>query len=150
MLEVVLDSDAVNPLAEPEAYELVKDAIAQGRLRLLVTHVCCDQVAATPNRAKRARLEAVLALADPVPTTKFVIGVSAFGGAALGSDDELFRILRGSGSPGDIRDALIASPAEMRGRTLCLVDIRATKRALRAHLAVITPSELLKRLAASS
>jgi hypothetical protein len=144
--QVVLDSDAVNPLAQPDALRVIQQAIADGRLELLVTHIVREQVAATPDPIKRAALHEVLALARDVPTSLFVFGISAFGGAALGEPGAVFVALRGQGSVKDLKDALIATPASASGRTLCLIDRRATNRARRAGYEVMTPIELLTEM----
>jgi hypothetical protein len=83
MRRVVLDSDEVNRLAEPGAFDVVKRAIEAGELELLSTHVLAGEVRATGDLIKRAKLQALVDLARTVPTGAFILGTSQLDQARL-------------------------------------------------------------------
>lgn len=88
MLRVLLDSNAVDPIALDEArYSCIALAIADQWLELIVTHVQTDELAATPDREKRTALLQLASVAN-TDTAGFVVGSSRLGKAALTSDEE--------------------------------------------------------------
>jgi len=71
----VLDCNGVDPLVKlPGAFDLVKGAIEAGELELLSTPVLVEEISATPDPIRRARLQALVDLARMVPTGAFLLG----------------------------------------------------------------------------
>ncbi|MFD9519728.1 hypothetical protein [Streptomyces sp. NPDC059979] len=53
----VLDSNAIEPIADnPGAYEATRAAIDTGKIKLLITHVNIDELAAIPDLGRRSLL----------------------------------------------------------------------------------------------
>lgn len=68
MMRVVLDSNAVDPIIDRAgALDTVREAVADGRLALYVTHVQHTEAERTPDPRRRRLLQEVLALADQRP-----------------------------------------------------------------------------------
>lgn len=147
MHRFVLDSNAVDQVADlPGAYETVRGAVASGEVELLFTHVARDEVAATPDQARRASLQRVLDLATPTPTGAFVLDWSELGNARLNDDEETVESLR-SGSVGHTADALIAITANVESCALVTGERRRLRnRAIEAGIEVLWPRELLEQL----
>lgn len=147
-LRALLDSNAFDSIAlDPVRLRSVTDAVGQGRLVLLVTHVQVDEVDAIPDDAKRRSL-AALALAPNTTTAGFVVGVSRVGLAAVGTAEE--NALSGEVTTGDgrhARDALLVSTALSQRALLVTNDRRLTNQCLRRGVPVCDPDELLGRLA---
>jgi hypothetical protein len=148
MRRVVLDSDAVNPLAlDPAAVEVVRRAVVEGRLQILATHILREEVSATPDDEKRAKLQALLDLAVDVPTGGFVFDRSRFDQASFTRDDGTFETLRNNNAgPRHVNDALTASAAQAQGCPLVVIDGRLTKRAREIGIEVLHPRDLLAEL----
>ncbi|MFD9221036.1 type II toxin-antitoxin system VapC family toxin [Streptomyces sp. NPDC060064] len=146
MQRAVLDSNAVDPIIDlPGAYSVVSAAVDEGRVELLITHILEEEVAATPDPERRAKLQQVLGLGRPVPTGAFVFDVSKFDLAAWGDNEPSVEALR-SGNIGNTNDALIGITADSEQATLVTKDDRLTKRARELGLEVLTPLEFLTAL----
>lgn len=152
MRRVVLDSNGVNPLVErPGALDVIDAAIRDGELEILGTHILADELAATPDPAKRALLERILEHTSPVSTAGFIFGVSKLGQAEVSSDADVAHIdhLRAGRTDGKhTNDALLAITAGSHGVTLVTADKGLTGRvqSLNAGIEVLHPDALLAEL----
>jgi predicted nucleic acid-binding protein len=144
MRRVVLDSNALDPLMDqPGAYDVLHEAVKDGKLEMLRTHVNVDEVLDTRDADKRERLRHDWAeLTKPVPTGAFALGISRLGQAQLMDDTETIEALR-SGNPKNTEDALIGSTALFEGCALVTYDRRLTGRARERGIEVLTTAELL-------
>jgi len=118
---VVLDSMVVDTLLDdPAAFALAVSATADGRLRMLSTHVTADEVAKLQhNPERRAGLLRVLdELTQQVPTAGFILDVSRLDEAMLNDDVETLEVLRSRNPGKHSEDALIAATAQFHGAAL--------------------------------
>jgi hypothetical protein len=107
MRRAVLDSNAIDPLIDlVGAYETLRAAVDDGRLRLLFTHVNIDELAVVSDAERRSRLLlAMVDLGQLVPTGACVADVSRCDFARLVEDVDAVEALR-SGNIDHTRDAL--------------------------------------------
>ncbi|MFJ1538675.1 hypothetical protein ACIODS_09050 [Micromonospora chalcea] len=149
MRRVVLDCNAVDPLVDlPGAFDVVKRAVESGELELLGTHILEDELAATPNVERRAKLQAVLALTEDTPTGAFIFGVSKLGRARLGGGVESIDALRaGRTDLTHTNDALLAHTCLVEGCALVTNEEKGLRsRALKQGIEVLRSRELLAEL----
>ncbi len=139
-----LDSNAVDPLIDlPRAYETLRAAVDDGRLRLLFTHVTIDEFTAVSDVDRRSRLLlAVVDLGQLVPTGACVADVSRVNFARVIEDVDAVDALR-SGNIDHTRDALIAATAIFEKCALVTNDKRLAARARERGIEVITTRNLL-------
>ena len=151
VIVAVIDSNAVDPLVDDEdVRETIRAAIADGRLRLLSTHVTYDEIEATKDGACRvALLTALSDFSEAVPTGAFVLNVSRLGMARLSDDVEAFEEQR-SGQSKHTHDALIAVTAQYEGSFLVTHDKGMRRRAESAGIPVCDMRELIDKLAEES
>lgn len=158
---VVLDTDGADWLAEhPERFAAVTEAVQQGRLHLLSTHITEDEIEALDARilryqakaAKARLLKQILQLSTPTPTGAFILGKSQLRQARLGGDREVLDVLRSHDPDADpdavkrrdhMNDALIAITAQHEGVALVTKDGRLSKQAAKVGIEVLTPQQLL-------
>lgn len=146
---VVLDSNAVDPfLDHPAALALAVSATANGRLRVLSTHVTAGELAdLQDNPGRWAELLRVLdELTQQVPTFGFILDVSRLGGSMLNDDVESLEVLRSRNPGKHSKDALIAATAQFHGAALVTNDARLTGRARECGIELLTSEELLAEL----
>jgi predicted nucleic acid-binding protein len=149
-LVVVLDSNGWDPLLDDPAHlDAVVEAVESGRLRVLVSHVQLDQLAATPGD-RGHQLLLVVELVDPawVATSVFVLDFSPLDEAALADDDTAAFAdrLRGGEQvtdPRHIADAVLAVTAHRNGATFITSDRRLSKRCALEDIATMTVPEFL-------
>lgn len=143
MRRAVLDSNAVDLLIDlPGAYETLRTAVDDGRLRLLFTHINIDELAVVPDAERRSRLLlAMVDLGQLVPTGACVADVSRLNFARLMEDVDAVEALR-SGNIDHTRDALIAATAIFEKCALVTNDKRLAGQARRG-IEVLTTSKLL-------
>ncbi|WP_446216445.1 hypothetical protein [Micromonospora sp. IBHARD004] len=149
MRRVVLDCCGVDPLVDlPGAFDVVRQAVETGKLELLATHVLQEEIAATGDADKRARLQAVADLATKVPTGAFILGTSELDQARLSDDTESIDVLRVGRTDGKYtNDALIAATSMYEGCALVTAEERGLRfRALKLGIEVLRPRELLAEL----
>jgi predicted nucleic acid-binding protein len=144
MRRAVLDSNAVDPLIDlPGAYETLRTAVDDGRLRLLFTHINIDELAVVSDVERRSRLLlAMVDLGQLVPTGACVADVSRLNFARLMEDVDAVEALR-SGNIDHTRDALIAATAIFEKCALVTNDKRLAGRARERGIEVLTTSKLL-------
>lgn len=146
-VDVMLDSNVFDELlADADAFAAVADALDAGYLRVLVTHVQRDQLAATPDDDKRRRLLTVAALVDPmdVYTAGFIVDVSTVDEGALDMNSDLIEAIRPPPSnERHDRDALIAVTAHHYRAILVTGDGRLVRRCRNVGVASCSLSELL-------
>ncbi len=146
---VVLDSMVVDTfLDDPAAFALAVSATADGRLRMLSTHVTADEVAKLQhNPERRAGLLRVLdELTQQVPTAGFILDVSRLDEAMLNDDVETLEVLRSRNPGKHSEDALIAATAQFHGAALVTNERRLAGRARECGIEVLTSGELLAEL----
>ncbi len=149
-LVVLLDSNAWDPvLDDPTHLDAVVEAVESGRLRVLVSHVQLDQLAATPGD-RGHQLLLVVELVDPVwvAASVFVLGYSPLGEAALADDDTavLADRLRGGELVTDPRhnaDAVLAVTAHRNCAAFVTSDVRLSKRCALEGIATMTVPDFL-------
>jgi hypothetical protein len=114
-MKAMLDSMIFDLLiADEEAAACVRQAIADDRLDILITHVQRDQHTDTPDADKRAKLAQMRSAiqAEVIPTHGAVVGVSRVGMARLTDEnDRLHEVLTRipAGNSRHITDALITA-----------------------------------------
>jgi predicted nucleic acid-binding protein len=146
MRRILLDSNAVNPLAlQPDSYAAVEAAVSSGRLEVLYTHVTRDEVGKTPAPERRASLVRLLDLGRQVDTAAFLFDVSHFDEARLGGDQESIDAVTTRGK-GKFNDALMGVTAQVDGLTLVTNDGDLAKKAAREGIGVVGTDELLASL----
>lgn len=138
----VIDSNAVDVIADtPGLLDEIQSAIDNGCLRLLFTHVTHDELAATGDPVRRARLLSVAeAVGQMVPTGAFVLGTSRLGQARLG-DGASFEAYR-QDNPKHTNDALNSITAEVDGAAVCTRDKTMRSRAVARGLECVDPADL--------
>lgn len=139
---VVLDSNAVDVIADtPGLLDEVRSAIDDGFLRLVVTHITYDELAAIGDPVRRTRMLAVAeAIGQVVPTGAFVLGTSRLGQARLG-DRDFFEAYRQDNLK-HTNDALNSITAEVDGAAVCTRDKTMRSRALARGLECVDPADL--------
>jgi len=144
----LLDSNAVDLLVyPPERYEAMRDAVDDGRLVLLWTHITIDELAAIPDLERRGRLLlTAISLARLVPTGAMVLDYSRWDWARLADDEEAVEAFR-QGNLRHTRDALLAATAVYERCALVTADRTLTFRARARGVEVMTPDDLAARLA---
>lgn len=153
MSETILalfDGNALDWLYKrPAELRTVREALEEGRLRLVSTHILDDEAGASTD-PKVLAFKPALARefeGERVPTRGFVLGLSRIGQAGLFSepDADLFHTLSVR-NPKNLEDALLALTADREGAVLVTDDVKLTGRAKRQGIAVHHPSGLLQRL----
>jgi predicted nucleic acid-binding protein len=114
MQKIMLDTNEYDRLlAAQDAYDMLLGLLFKGRIQLLSTHIQRDEILAVSDVVKKSRLESLLAHAHMIATRGIVLGVSRFGLAKYGSDEDhrLIEHVRGSSWKRKTNDALIAATA---------------------------------------
>lgn len=144
MRRVVLDSNAIDPIAEqPDGYEAIRSAVDAGRLEVLFTHITVEELARVPDPERRSLLLLVLIdLGYLIPTGAAVVGFSRLNFCRINDDTEAFEAFR-SGNVVHTRDALIAATAQFEQCALVTNDQRLTGRARERGVEVLTVSDLV-------
>jgi hypothetical protein len=147
MQKIMLDANEYDKLLEhPDSYDKLLGLLAEGKIELLSTHIQRDEILATPDPAKKARLEALLTHVRMIETRGVVVDLSRVGLARLGSDEE-HRIIY---HVRHRKDGLIAATATSDADTLVTDDKRFAKRLNKypgGRCEVIDFTELERRLA---
>ncbi len=139
-----MDSNGVNPVAEwPGAYEAVRAALESGSLDLLYTRLIWDEVAATPDAAKRSRLLRVLSLGRCVASGAFAFDLTPLDDTRFG--DESAHALKTRGR-GKTKDAVVGATAAMERCALVTEDKELSARVRAQGGEVLTPRALLAEL----
>jgi predicted nucleic acid-binding protein len=151
MRRVLLDSNALDPLlTQVGAYEVLDQAVRSEKLAVFFTHVTIDEVAATPDLAKRQWLLNLLVfLGRPIATSVMVLDYSRLDFCRLIADDDTASEPLRSGNIKHSRDALIAHTALHEGFTLITNEKRLTARAREQCVEVLTTVELLTEFRAA-
>ena len=161
----MFDSNVFDVLVDrTEVGSKVHSAVSEGRIEVISTHVQRDELSATPDPAKRARLLEIFAdLVREVPAGSFVIGESRLDQARIDGPTvgtgEFDSVLRTSGSdrpdgtPNHTRDALIVDTAKAEGAILVSAEVntsgapgRILKRAHAVGVQTMTPDEFAASL----
>ena len=147
----MLDSNGVDPLIDlPGAFDVVKQAVESGRLEILGTHILEDELAATRDADRRAKLQSILQLTKDTPTGAFIFGTSRFDRARLSGDVAAIDALRAGRMDGKhTNDALIAHTSLVEGCALVTNEEKGgslRSRALAAGIEVLRTRELLAEL----
>lgn len=103
MLRALLDNNAVDPIIMlPGAFDAVRAKVEAGEVELIGTHILEEELSATPDAERRAKLEKILTLTTKRATSVFVFGVSRLGQAALSGDEtaEQFKQLQAGRTDG--------------------------------------------------
>jgi hypothetical protein len=149
MRQAVLDSCGVDPLVEqPGAFGLVKGAIEAGELELLSTPVLVEEISATPDPIKRAKLQALVDLARMVPTGALILGepLSPLGLARLRASPVAVEALQDGNPDDNTNDALIGMTGLAEHCAVITSDTRLRKRAIELDIEVLHAEELLAEL----
>ena len=131
MKRIALDTDAVNRILDtPGLLEAIKDAAGRGCFILIGNHVVRDQLVATPDHARRARL---LEIYDALPrkdvlTKGGIFNISRYGAARYGdgSDTGISLSEARTAGRGGGHDALIATTAAGEADVLVTNDKELT------------------------
>jgi predicted nucleic acid-binding protein len=134
---------------QPAELRTVREALEEGRLRLVSTHILDDEAGASTD-PKVLAFKPALAReveGERLPTRGFVFDISRFDQAALFSepDADLFDTLSVE-NPNNAEDALLALTADREGAVLVTEDKDLRKRAKRHGITALDPSDLLQRL----
>jgi hypothetical protein len=143
---VVLDSNGVDPLVDlPGAFGLVKGAIEAGRLELLSTHVLAEEISATPDPVRRAKLQALVDLARMVPSGAFILDRSPLGLARL-SEAAPVHALQAGNPAKNTNDALIGMTGLAEHCAVITSDKKLRREAQALGIEVLYAEELLAEL----
>jgi predicted nucleic acid-binding protein len=134
----VIDSPIFDEIAaDSNAAALIQRAVHGGDLEILVTHVQEDEIAATPNIARRKLLQNAVPWRKVVLSPGAIYDVSKYGQATW-PDKAVDADLRALASRRrHAEDALIGVTAKREGATLVTEDKRFSKRAARQGVAVM-------------
>ena len=134
---VMLDSNVHDLIvADQQVKAAILKRIADGRLKLISTHVQCDELSLAPS-PKRDALLAIYELNDIARTTGAVWDVSRWDQSTYGSDEVNASIeaLMAS-NPNHAEDALIAATASGEADVLVTNETRLASKIRRAGFAV--------------
>jgi hypothetical protein len=149
---VVLDSNALDVLCQPRLFTSVRQAVEQGRLVLMWTHITIDELAAIPDAHKRGQLLTLGSILTWfVPTGSFVIEYSRLDAARLGDKQdsvgvEAFR----RGRLKETADALIGATAVFERARIATRDARLIKSATARGVEIVDPEDLPSLAAGTS
>jgi predicted nucleic acid-binding protein len=134
----LLDSNVIDELlARPDLRRRIQERVAAHELEVFVTHLQWDEVAATPDPARRADLLTALRTigASEVQTDGFVLRVSRLDMARLTSNEDAERHGAYVGrSARRSRDALLLATAERAGLVFVTQESKPRNLArMRAH-----------------
>ena len=117
------------------------------RVKIYITHIQKDELAACRNEQRRTQLLQCMASigVHTLPTESFCIGVSRIGEARISDGSDLIRKLEG-GNPVHIQDALIGETAIKNALTVITNDDRFKKRIAAQGGQALTTEEFLKVL----
>jgi len=146
MRRVVLDCNGVDPLVDlPGAFSLIRRAIEAGELELLSTHVLADEIGATPDQARRAKLQALVDLAFMIPTGAFILDSSQLNLARL-SEAAPVHALQAGNPAQNTKDALIGMTGLAENCAVITSDRKLRREAQALGIEVLHPRELLTEL----
>lgn len=143
-IALVLDGNVLDHLLqEPRRLRSLLQAQSEGRVRLIGTHILCDELDRMTDHVKYASLEKVRnALQfEHVPTSGFVFNVSKFNQASWGTNPGIYDNLT-VGNPKNAEDALLTLTARTQNATLVTQDGRCRKRANRSGVPAISAPDL--------
>lgn len=132
-MKIVFDTNVVDAIADtPGLLEAIIQASEDGRLTLLTTHIQADEILATPDEARRAKLVSVYGAlpTDQVATHGFVLDASRLDMARLGDGGWTGVTIDDIDSPKwkHRRDALIGVTAAGEADVLVTCDGRLARR----------------------
>lgn len=148
MRKYVVDTCLVIALAKerPDAYEPLRQAVGEGRIELLSTHVVLDELLRYEYGEERARQVLVFwELTRPIATGVFVMNESRIGHARVGGEGVYERLKGPSAKRTGIRDAMTATAAHMDGLPFVTEDRRLRERCLIEGMDALTLDELVAR-----
>jgi hypothetical protein len=147
MRRAVLDSCGVDPLVDlPGAFDVVKGAIEAGELELLTTPVLAEEVSATGDPIRRARLQGLFDLARMVPTGAFLLDVSQLDLARLRGSAAGVQVFQDGAPDKHTNDALIGMTGLAEHCAVITSDRRLRLRAIELGIEVLHAEELLTEL----
>jgi predicted nucleic acid-binding protein len=153
MRKIMFDTNEFDKLLEcPGSYDDLLRLLAEGKIELLSTHIQRDEILATPDTVKKARLEELLTHARMIETRGIVLDISRCDQARYGSDEDhrLIEHIRGTNWERDSKDALIAATAARDADVFVTEDKRLMQRLSSypgIQCEVIDFTELQRRLA---
>lgn len=146
MLRALLDSDAVDPIADlPGALEAVKRAIERGDLQLLIPERAFEQIGRAKEPRRQELIEAA-SVAEQVLDGAYSVERGRIGVHRIASEAEAgyYQRVRGeSEKDKHAPDALIALTAQFEGAVLVTIDKRLFGRASTDRQPVINPYAML-------
>jgi predicted nucleic acid-binding protein len=147
MRRAVLDSNGVDPLVDlPGAFDLVKGAIEAGKLELLSTHVLAEEIAATRDPIRRAKLQALVDLTRMVTTGAFIFNISRLDQARLSDNAAPVEALQAGNLGKNSKDALIGATGLHEQCALVTSDHKLRREAKALDIEVLHADELLTEL----
>jgi predicted nucleic acid-binding protein len=147
MRRAVLDSNGVDPLVDlPGAFDLVKEAIEAGKLELLSTHVLAEEITATRDPIRRAKLQALVDLTRMVTTGAFIFDISQLDQARLSGSAAPVQALQAGNPAKNSKDALIGATAFHEQCALITSDQKLRREAKALGIEVLHARELLTEL----
>jgi hypothetical protein len=147
MRRAVLDSCGVDPLVDlPGAFDLVKGAIEAGELELLSTPVLTEEISATGDPIRRAKLQGLVDLARMVPTGAYLLDISQLDLARLRGSPAGVQALQDDNPAKNTNDALIGMTALAEHCAVITSDTRLRLRAIELGIEVLHAEELLAEL----
>jgi rRNA-processing protein FCF1 len=147
MRRAVLDSNGVDPLVDlPGAFDLVKGAIEAGKLELLSTHVLAEEITATRDPIRRAKLQALVDLTRMVTTGALIFDISQLDQARLSGSAAPVQALQAGNPEKNSKDALIGATAFHEQCALITSDQKLRREAKALGIEVLHARELLTEL----
>jgi len=147
MRRAVLDSNGVDPLVDlPGAFDMVKGAIEAGKLELLSTHVLAEEITATRDPIRRAKLQALVDLTRMVATGAFIFDVSQFDQACLSSSAAPVQAMQAGNPAKNSKDALIGVTGLDEHCAVITSDRKLRREAEALGIEVLHARELLTEL----
>jgi predicted nucleic acid-binding protein len=136
-MRVMLDSNVHDRLeADQAVLGILREHIAEGRIKLVSTHVQRDELSLAPE-PKRTALMAIYGLTESVSTTGAVWDVSRWGECSWSTDEESASIVAlMAGNANHAEDALIAATAASEAEVFVTNDARLASKIQRANLSV--------------
>ena len=131
---VVVDGCSIDPLVDYEdALPVLVSAVNAGSVEVLYEHIARDEIADTDDPERRQRLlDALDAVARPVPSGAFVLDYSKLDHARLSDDEAGFEALQIKNRK-YTKDALIAITAKVEGAALVTEERRRIRHRARAE-----------------
>lgn len=136
-MRIMLDSNVHDLIAADQAVlGVLRECLAEGRIKLVSTHVQRDELSRTPE-PKRTALMAIYGLTESVSTIGAVWDVSRWDESSWASDEVSASIVAlMAGNPKHAEDALIAATAADEADILITNDTQLASKIQRAGLSV--------------